>query len=133
MRQESGIRKNAKSIALLFFVGLMFADIVVAFYLIRERLTPTLLTHPQTIYMPILLKEFALPTPTPAPATPTPEPKLYTVKAGDTLFAIAQDHGVSLEELAKVNNIQDVDLIIVGQVLVIPGTTTPEAATPYPY
>lgn len=43
----------------------------------------------------------------------------YTVAAGDTLSAIAQKCGITVEELAKLNDISDVNLINVGQVLKI--------------
>ena len=45
----------------------------------------------------------------------------YTVVRGDTLFAIAQQHGVTVDELRMWNGIEG-DLIEVGQVLVIAGT-----------
>ena len=61
------------------------------------------------------------------------ESKTYTVKAGDTLSEIAETHNTTVEKLAKLNNIKNVDLIFVDQVLVIDGeapvaqTTTTEA------
>lgn len=45
----------------------------------------------------------------------------YTVKSGDTLYAIAKRYNVSMNQLALTNNIKNVNLIRVGQVLVIPG------------
>jgi LysM repeat protein len=45
----------------------------------------------------------------------------YTVERGDTLSAIAQDQGVSLSDLIKVNDLSNPNLIFPGQVLVIPG------------
>jgi len=45
----------------------------------------------------------------------------YTVERGDTLGAIARDHGVSLTDLARANDIDNPDRIRAGQVLVIPG------------
>ena len=48
-------------------------------------------------------------------------PHTYTVQPGDTLAQIASRFGVSLEALATANGITNVDLISVGQVLVIPG------------
>jgi LysM repeat protein len=45
----------------------------------------------------------------------------YTVEKGDTLGRIARDHGVSLSDLVKANNISNANLIHPGQVLVIPG------------
>ena len=55
------------------------------------------------------------PTPTPAPA-----PQTYTVVEGDTLAAIAQRFGTTVEALQDANGIEDPDEIIIGQVLVIP-------------
>ncbi len=48
-----------------------------------------------------------------------PEPGRYTVRPGDTLWAIALKTGVRVEELAEANGIQG-DLLQVGQKLVIP-------------
>ncbi|HEY6331002.1 MAG TPA: GH25 family lysozyme [Blastocatellia bacterium] len=44
----------------------------------------------------------------------------YTVKSGDTLGGIAAQFGVSVDALAQANNIQNPNLIQVGQVLQIP-------------
>ncbi|MGS3447012.1 LysM peptidoglycan-binding domain-containing protein [Klebsiella electrica] len=45
----------------------------------------------------------------------------YTVKKGDTLSAIAKSHGVSVEKLARVNKIHNVNMLRVGTKLKIPG------------
>ena len=61
------------------------------------------------------------------------ETKTYTVKPGDTLSEIAETYNTTVEKLAKLNNIKNVDLIFIDQVLIIDGaapvaeTTTPEA------
>lgn len=49
----------------------------------------------------------------------------YTVKRGDTLSAIAKKYSTTVSALAKLNNIQNVNYIYVGQVLKIDGTPTP--------
>jgi flagellum-specific peptidoglycan hydrolase FlgJ len=41
----------------------------------------------------------------------------YTVKSGDTLSKIAKKYGMSIDELARINNIADINFISVGQVL----------------
>lgn len=46
----------------------------------------------------------------------------YTVKAGDTLYGISNQFGVSVTELAELNNIKGSNLQI-GKVLTIPSTT----------
>ena len=46
----------------------------------------------------------------------------YTVKPGDTLYGISNQFGVSVTELAKLNNIKG-SLLNVGQVLKIPTNT----------
>ena len=43
----------------------------------------------------------------------------YVVVAGDTLTAIAQKNNVSLPDLMRWNNIQDANLIRVGQQLIL--------------
>ena len=43
----------------------------------------------------------------------------YVVVAGDTLTAIAQKNNVSLADLMRWNNIQDPNLIRVGQQLIL--------------
>lgn len=73
------------------------------------------------------------PAPTTVPATPlpaavdpsTPPPPAadgdsYTVQAGDTLAEIAARYNVTVAALAAANNIGNIDVIEVGQVLVIP-------------
>ena len=46
--------------------------------------------------------------------------KIYTVKAGDTLSAIAEKFDTTVKKLAKINHIEDVNLIFVGQKLKVP-------------
>ncbi len=54
----------------------------------------------------------------------------YTVKAGDTLSAIAFTYDVSIEEIATANNLKAPYTLFVGQVLCIPAsTTTPTTGT----
>ena len=61
-------------------------------------------------------------TATPAPtATPGMMPMTYTVKPGDSLSAIAAHFGVNVYYLAQANGIWNINIIYVGQVLVIPG------------
>ena len=46
----------------------------------------------------------------------------YTVKAGDTLSEIAMKYGTTYQELARINNIANPNLIYAGQVIKINGT-----------
>lgn len=55
--------------------------------------------------------------------SPDKLPGKYTVKEGDTLFTIAENYyqdGSKFEEIAKANNITDVDSIVTGQILELP-------------
>jgi lipoprotein NlpD len=86
---------------------------------------------------------YARPPPGTATTTPSPpspptvaeadtRPQTYTVKRGDTMHQIALDNGLDYRELAAWNNIENPNVIRVGQVLRLTAPTesgTPSAAT----
>ena len=93
--------------------------------------------------VPAPVVERSGPPPVPSAAAPAPaaaparerdwRPQTYTVKRGDTLHAIALDHGLDYRDLASWNNLENVNLIRVGQVLRLraPGDTgTADAGAP---
>jgi murein DD-endopeptidase MepM/ murein hydrolase activator NlpD len=63
---------------------------------------------------------------TPTPDSPHPLPGLrteeeqYFVQAGDTLGQISQRYNVSIAEIAEANQLVDINLLEIGQVLIIP-------------
>ena len=56
----------------------------------------------------------------------------YTVKKGDTLSAIAKKHGTTVSDIAKANNIKDVNKIYTGQTLKIGNSSTSSTSTAAP-
>lgn len=83
------------------------------------------------------------PAPTPAPATearpaPAPRPaapasRTHRVRRGETLGEIAEDYGISLSELQRLNPGLDARRIQIGQEIKVPGsgaTTTTSAPAP---
>lgn len=59
---------------------------------------------------------------------PTSDPsdttmQIYVVQYGDTLSQIALEYGTTVENLASINNIQNVNLIYVGQIIKIPSSS----------
>ena len=54
----------------------------------------------------------------------------YTVQAGDTLSGIASQHNTNWQTLAQLNHISNPDLIQIGQVLQLPGSSTPGPTPP---
>ncbi len=81
----------------------------------------------------------AAPTaPAPAPAlasTSAPATGSYTIKAGDTLSAIASRNGVKLSDLLSANKLSMTTIIYPGSKLVIPGGSgqpAPQPAAPQP-
>lgn len=59
-----------------------------------------------------------------ASSTTTGSEIIYTVKSGDTLSGIASKYGTTYQKLAEYNNIPNPNLIITGQKIRIPGTST---------
>ena len=80
----------------------------------------------QEIFLPGCADETlpAAATPTVA-TTPTPSAsagaqETYIVRAGDTLFTIAQRFGITIQDLVNANNLTNPDRLAVGQELIIP-------------
>ncbi len=69
--------------------------------------------------------ETATPTSTEG-CTPRKDWKLkYTVQRNDAMIKIADKYGTNVQELAKANCITDVNAIVIGQELRVPGTSQP--------
>jgi len=60
------------------------------------------------------------PTASPVRSLQLAEDGTYTVVAGDTLFGIAQQFNTSVERLIALNNLENPDVLIVGQTISIP-------------
>ena len=56
----------------------------------------------------------------PTPTPPTDEPRVYVVRYGDTLYRLSLLFGVPIREIAQANGIRQLNLIYVGQRLIIP-------------
>lgn len=52
----------------------------------------------------------------------------YTVKSGDTLYEIAQNHGMTVEELRELNDLES-DNLSIGQKLTVRGSSTPPSVS----
>lgn len=59
-----------------------------------------------------------------------PASNVYVVQPGDSLWAIAQRSGVSMQQLAAANHMQLSDILVIGRHLTIPGASAASAATP---
>ena len=53
----------------------------------------------------------------------------YTVKAGDTLYRIAYNHGISLTTLLSINGLSETSTILPGQQLFVSGSAKTTATT----
>ena len=105
---------------------------------VNPRVNPARLSIGQRIRIPLAASRSrpAAPTVTRARATPRPSSPerdvlTYVVKPGDTIWRIAAEYGVAARSLMKINRIGQPNMLVVGQVLVIPrpaATATPTAA-----
>jgi LysM repeat protein len=84
--------------------------------------------HPgQTIYLP---EGYAAQRPQQRVAAAAPAPlkgkygSSYTVRNGDSIYAISKSHGVTVAELQQANGITDVRTVRAGTVLKVPGAAT---------
>ena len=102
--------------------------------LIPTAIPPTL---ESTIRPTVTLYPTDGPTPDPAVATAAPSwYTVYVVQVGDTLDAIAREHGVTVQDIVELSGIADASRIAVGQEIKIPSpypTATPTPTiTPQP-
>ena len=54
---------------------------------------------------------------------------IYVVKSGDSLYSIANRFNVNAANLATLNELEDPDVLVIGQTLVIPGAPDPSRPT----
>ena len=59
----------------------------------------------------------------------TTQAATVTVKAGDTVSAIAADHNTTIDAIQQANHLKDVNLILVGQQLEVNGDSTTTTST----
>ncbi|MGO3490525.1 MAG: LysM peptidoglycan-binding domain-containing protein, partial [Lactiplantibacillus plantarum] len=59
----------------------------------------------------------------------TAQAATVTVKAGDTVSAIAADHNTTIDAIQQANHLKDVNLILVGQQLEVNGDSTNTTST----
>jgi LysM repeat protein len=94
---------------------------------------PNLIVVGQTLIIPAPGTVPATPVNASAPAAVSTGQTTYRVQAGDSLYKISRQHGVSLAALMAANGLTSY-IIFVGQVLTIPapGSTTPAPAPAAP-
>jgi len=89
-----------------------------------SRVAPSLGTPavtPTVVPTPTAAPQAAAETPAAeAAAEPTREPTTYTVEPGDSLGSIAEQFNTTVEALLEANNLDNPDLLVVGQRLVVP-------------
>jgi murein DD-endopeptidase MepM/ murein hydrolase activator NlpD len=68
---------------------------------------------------------------TPTPGGDAPIPLIHTVAEGENLTYIAEQYDVTVAELQALNNLDDEDVLYVGQSLIVPGGEGEAVATVY--
>ena len=85
---------------------------------VQQLVAANKITNPNLVYVGQVL---LIPGSGTVPAPETPDSmRTYTVKAGDTLWKISALYGVSIQSITTANHISNINLIYVGQVLIIP-------------
>jgi LysM repeat protein len=111
------------------------AAVMLTILFIWERAHAPAPSTPAPTSTPPATEEAAPPPSAPPVASPTvrpnahdeapPGPLLYVVQEGDTLGAIAQTHGLSIEDLMAANGLTDPNTLHIGQTLIIPAGPLP--------
>src|SRR3989344_2138681 len=110
---ESDIKTNQSTLSLVLGALIILVIGVLIFNYFNRNKTPEITQESETTQA--------------GDVSPDALPGNYTVKEGDTLFLIAEKYyndGYKYEELAKANNLSNVNAIETGQVLEIPKIAT---------
>jgi nucleoid-associated protein YgaU len=110
---------------------------------LKELVDANNITDPNRIFpgQKLIIPGYQLPKPQPepesmpAPLPPIPGPDqhfLYTIVSGDTLNTIAKRYSITVRELIEANNIDNPNMLRIGQKLIIPGVFRPAAPMPPP-
>ncbi len=90
------------------------------------------ITNPNLIYVG---QQIIIPSSQPAsppPSQPVTGWTVHVVQAGDTMYSIALRYGVDAWTIARANGIANLNLIYVGQRIVIPKAVSPAPSQPQP-
>ncbi|MBN1681351.1 MAG: LysM peptidoglycan-binding domain-containing protein [Anaerolineae bacterium] len=87
---------------------------------LNNIVNPNLIYPGQVISVPGAAQPAPAPAATPEPSAPAPQPNTHVVQAGENLFRISLRYNVTVDALARANNIYNTNLIFPGQVLAIP-------------
>ena len=106
----------------VLLASLLLAGMVMACLTTSQQeeieIRPTLILTP---YATATATPGPIPTQAPTPtATVTPETITYTVKAGDTLSGIAARYDLATRDLMRLNQLDEGDILTVGQKLRVP-------------
>lgn len=95
---------------------------------VSERPLPQIKVAPKPV--PVVTPAATVVATPAAQPEPDTRPETYTVKRGDTLYSIALDNGLDYKELAEWNNIENPNLIRIGQSLRLRAPVTTAVVTP---
>jgi LysM repeat protein len=108
----------------------------------KELVEANNITDPNRIFpgQKLIIPGYQLPKPQPelevqAPPPPLPGPDqqfVYTIVSGDTLNTVAKRYGITVRELIEANNIDNPNMLRLGQRLIIPGVFKPVTPAPPP-
>jgi LysM repeat protein len=113
----------------LWGISVQYGTTMAALVELNQIADPSLIRIGQTLAIPQPAAASATPT-SASPLPAVPAPRVHVVQAGETLWAIADLYGVTLQALVDANRLADASFIRTGQSLVIPGLPAPAAWNP---
>jgi LysM repeat protein len=104
----------------LWAIASRFEVTVQALVEANDLLEPGRLQAGQELVIPINVVGVAVDEASPQPARSLESQRVHTVTAGDTLWSIAQRYGTTVDEIARLNDLDSNQFLTVDQQLLIP-------------